>query len=239
MQPEAEDIDYRETAAVTEVHRAVQREHPEPGAGELEAPAWLIVLTMVLIGCAAFYLGAFSGGFSGNVFNERVGFIGADQAAGTGAASAPAAPETLAQLGKKVFAQNCVTCHQATGLGVPGSFPPLVQSDWVLGSPKRVSMIVLKGLQGPVHVKGQVFNGAMPAWGVNLTDKKIAAVLSYVRSEWGNKAGEITPDQVAAVRKAVAAHAEPWTEADLLAVPVEAAASPAAATSGTAVPAKK
>lgn len=237
MQPEAEDIDYRETDGVMELHRAAEREHPEPAAGQLDAPAWLIVLTMALIGCAAFYLGAFSGGFSGNVFNERAGFVGADQAGGPAAASA--APDTLAQLGKKVFTQNCVTCHQATGLGVAGSFPPLVASEWVMGSPKRVAMILLKGLQGTVHVKGQTFNGAMPAWGANLTDKKIAAVLSYVRSEWGNKAGEITADQVAGVRKEVASRAEPWTEADLLAIPAEAASNPAVPVSGASAPVKK
>ena len=244
MQSGPDDLDYRETQDVTQVHGAIQREHAEPVTGTLPAPGWLIVFAMILIGCAAFYLGAFSGGFSGSVFNERQGF-GGDQGAGTagGAAGVAAAPETLAQIGKKVFAQNCVTCHQPTGLGLPPSFPPLVQSEWVLGSPKRVTMIVLKGLQGPVHVKGQVFNGAMPAWGTNLTDKKIAAVLSYVRSEWGNTAGEITPEQVAAVRKELVARTEPWGEADLLAVPADAPAGPAAAATapqktGSAAPAQ-
>ena len=243
MQQGADDLDYRETPDVTQVHGAIQREHAEPVTGTLPVPGWLIVFAMVLIGGAAFYLGAFSGGFSGSVFNERAGFAGADQtseAAGA-AGGAAAAPETLAQLGKKVFAQNCVTCHQLTGLGLPPSFPPLVKSEWVLGSPKRMTMIVLKGLQGPVHVKGQVFNGAMPAWGANLTDKKIAAVLSYVRSEWGNTAGEITPEQVTAVRKELAARAEPWAEADLLAVPADAPAGQATPTapqkSGPAAPA--
>ena len=240
MQSGSDDVDYRETADVTEVHGAIKREHREPETGALPAPAWLILFGTFLIGFACFYLGAFSGGFSGNVFNERVGFIGADQASGgtlAGGAGAAAAPETLAQLGKKVFTQNCVTCHQPTGMGLPPAFPPLVQSEWVLGTPKRIEMILLKGLQGPVHVKGQVFNGAMPAWGALLTDKKIAAVLTYIRSEWGNTAGEITPEQVAAVRKEVAARGEPWTEADLLAVPQEKAAAPAATSPTPAAPA--
>ena len=239
MQPEAEDLDYRETADVTSVHAAIKREHAEPETGNLPAPGWLIVLAMILVGIASYYLGAFGGGFSGSVYNERAGFAGADTGAGGAGATAAAAPETLAQLGKKVFTQNCVTCHQATGQGLAPSFPPLVQSEWVLGSPKRATMIVLKGLQGPVHVKGQVFNGAMPAWGTNLTDKKIAAVLSYVRSEWGNKAPEITPEQVTAVRKEIAAHAEPWTEGELLAVPANApiAGAPAPSPAASASPA--
>ena len=239
MQPGADELDYRETADVTTVHGAIKREHAEPEAGTLPAPGWLIVMAMFLVGFASYYLGAFSGGFGGNVYNERAGFAGADTATGAaGAGATPAAPETLAQFGKKVFTQNCVTCHQATGLGLAPAFPPLVQSEWVLGSPKRTTMIVLKGLQGPIHVKGQIFNGAMPAWGVNLTDKKIAAVLSYVRSEWGNTAGEITPEQVAALRKELAARSEPWTEADLLAVPANASIGGAPAASA-APPAKK
>jgi len=88
-------------------------------------------------------------------------------------------------------------------------------------------------------VKGQVFNGAMPAWGANLTDRKIAAVLSYVRSEWGNNAGEVTPEQVASVRKEVAAHVDPWAEADLLAVPADAKLEAAATPAPSASPAKK
>ena len=100
-------------------------------------------------------------------------------------------------------------------------------------------MILLKGLQGPVHVKGQIFNGAMPAWGINLSDKKIASVLSYIRSEWGNKASEITPEEVIAVRKEFAARVDPWAEADLLAVPAEATTPQAASAKAAATPAKK
>ena len=228
MQPGAEDVDYCETVDLNEAH-AVQREKQEPTAGFLPGPVWLLMSALGLFGIAGYYMGAYNGGFDASVYDERAGLSATETAAGgAGAGAATAAPETLAQQGKKVFTQNCVTCHQASGLGLPPAYPPLAGSEWVVGSEKRAIMILLTGLQGPVHVKGQAFNGAMPAWGGNLTDKKIAAVLTYVRSEWGNQAGEITPEQVAAVRKETASRAEPWGEADLLAVPADAKVEAAA-----------
>lgn len=241
MQSGDDNLDYRETEDVMIVHGAIEHEDKKPADGAVPIPPWLIAIAMVVTFSAAYYLGAFSGGFSGDIFNERLGSSAEGGSnAGAGSGSGAAAPvETLAQQGKKVFTQNCVVCHQPTGMGLPPTYPPLVKSEWVLGTPKRAVMILLKGLQGPVHVKGQVFNGAMPAWGLTLTDKKIAAVLSYVRSEWGNNAGEITPDQVTAVRKEVAAHSDPWAEADLLAVPADAKLETPAPPAASASPAKK
>jgi mono/diheme cytochrome c family protein len=230
--------DYRESADISEVHAAIKREHQEPEARSMPVPAWLLVVSAVAGAFAFTYLGLFHGGFSGDVFNEwdsspRLLFSESTKTAGA-ASNEAAKEETLAEQGKKVFSGNCVTCHQTTGLGVPGSFPPLAGSEFVLGSPKRLTMIVLKGLQGPVEVKGAKFNGAMPPWEKTFTDKKIAAVLTYIRQEWGNKAPEITPDQVAAARKEFASRTEPWTAADILAVPADAtlpggSAAPAAA----------
>jgi hypothetical protein len=81
-------------------------------------------------------------------------------------------------------------------------------------------MIVLKGLTGPVKVKGQQFGAAvMQPWDKTLTDQKIADVLTYERSEWGNNASPVTAEQIAALRKELASHAESFTEHDILAVP--------------------
>jgi mono/diheme cytochrome c family protein len=156
------------------------------------------------------------------VFNENAG-AQVQKAKGAGGDTAAATTEdTPIAQGKKVFAQNCAVCHQPTGLGLPPAFPPLAKSEIVNGSPKRISMIVLKGLQGPVKVNGVAFNGAMPAWEKTLTDKRIAAVLTYVRQEWGNTAPEITVEQIAAARKEFKGRADPWGEADVLAVPADA-----------------
>ena len=83
-------------------------------------------------------------------------------------------------------------------------------------------MIVLKGLTGPVKVKGQQFGAAvMQPWDKTLTDQKIADVLTYERSEWGNNASAVTAEQIAALRKELASHPESFTEHDILAVPDE------------------
>jgi len=98
-------------------------------------------------------------------------------------------------------------------------------------------MILLKGLQGPVTVEGHLFNGAMPAWGTSLTDKKIASILTYIRSSFGNKGGEITPDQIADARKEYASHPDSWHESDLQAVPPTAELPGGAAPAPAAAPA--
>ena len=243
--------EYRESTDINNAHAANQREHQDQGAERAPSPAWLLVFSGIAVALACAYIGVFHGGFSGEVYNEldsspRLLFSESTKTAGA-ATEVAAKEEPLAVQGKKVFLANCVACHQATGLGVPNSFPPLVGSEFVLGSQKRLAMILLKGLQGPVEVKGAKFNGAMPAWEKALTDKKIAAVTSYIRQEWGNKASEIQPEQIAAARKEFAARAEAWTAADILAIPADAdlpgaapAAAPAApaAAAPTAAPAK-
>ena len=83
-------------------------------------------------------------------------------------------------------------------------------------------MIVLKGLQGPVTVKGQQYGTAvMQPWDKTLTDQKIADVLTYERSEWGNNASPVTSEQVAALRKELANHPNSFTEPEILATPDE------------------
>jgi hypothetical protein len=83
-------------------------------------------------------------------------------------------------------------------------------------------MIVLKGLTGPVKVKGQQFGAAvMQPWDKTLTDQKIADVLTYERSEWGNNASPVTTEQIAALRKELANHPNSFTEPEILAAPDE------------------
>ncbi|MEO8335483.1 MAG: cytochrome c [bacterium] len=103
--------------------------------------------------------------------------------------------------GAAVF-QRCASCHQATGAGIPGIYPPLAGSEIVAGPPARVIGIVLRGLSGPVVVRGATYNAAMPPFGTGqpLSDAEVAAVLTYVRSSWGNASPPITPQEVARER---------------------------------------
>src|SRR5688500_13021389 len=201
-----ERIDYRETSDVTEVHGAIRREHSDPRADVTPIPLWLTAICGVAICWAGAYIGAFHGGFSPNVFNERESSPALlfPTTAKKGAGDGAGAVQSLAAMGKSVYS-NCQPCHGAAGLGVPGQFPPLVNAEWVVGGEKRFVAILLKGMQGPITVNGAPFNGVMPAWEKTLTDKKIAAVASYVRSSWGNAAGEISEAKVTAARAEFAA----------------------------------
>jgi mono/diheme cytochrome c family protein len=118
--------------------------------------------------------------------------------------------------GAAVFVR-CATCHQPTGLGTPGVFPPLAGSSIANGPASIPIRIVMRGLTGSVTVKGQEFNGVMPAYGVGveMTDAEIAAVLTHVRSSFGNRGGAVTPAEVARERAAIATKTGPWTAAEL------------------------
>lgn len=109
--------------------------------------------------------------------------------------------EQSMERGKRVYGQICIACHQATGEGVPQAFPPLAKSDFLMGDKKRAIGVLLNGLQGPVEVNGQKFNGLMP--NLNLDDADIASILTYVRKSFGNQATDmIGIDEVAAARAA-------------------------------------
>jgi mono/diheme cytochrome c family protein len=103
--------------------------------------------------------------------------------------------------GKKLYesAGSCVACHQPTGLGLPGAFPPLAGSDWVSDGPDRLIAITLKGLQGPVLVNGKQYQSMMPPQ-VLFNDGQLAKILTYVRTAWGNKGSAITESQVKKIR---------------------------------------
>ena len=112
-----------------------------------------------------------------------------------------AAPETPLDKGKKVFGQYCASCHQASGAGQPGSYPPLVDSEWVIGSKERLAAILLKGVQGSITVKGAVFSTqVMPAQESVLSPEKLADLMTYIRGSWGNTAGPVSVDEVNAAK---------------------------------------
>jgi len=102
--------------------------------------------------------------------------------------------------GTQLYAKYCLTCHQADGNGVRGQFPPLAGNNKITGPSTDVIRIVLFGLEGPLTVNERDYNQLMPAQGY-LSDQQIADILSYVRSNWGNKAPPVTPEDVAKTRK--------------------------------------
>lgn len=103
--------------------------------------------------------------------------------------------------GLAVYNQVCLICHQANGSGVPMMFPSVAGSDVVLGDHKKLIDIVLNGMQGPLDVNGDRYNGVMPPQKDNLTDRQVADLLTYIRSAFGNSADSVSVKEVAAQRK--------------------------------------
>ncbi|MBL1378561.1 copper-containing nitrite reductase [Zobellella iuensis] len=101
--------------------------------------------------------------------------------------------------GKRAYEANCQACHQGSGQGIPGAFPPLAASDYLNEDPIRAIDVVLHGLKGPIKVNGQAYDSIMP--GMRLSDEDAANVLTYVLNSWDNQGGEITPAQVAKRRE--------------------------------------
>jgi len=123
--------------------------------------------------------------------------------------------------GAEVFSRegHCVTCHQSDGQGLPDSgFPPLAGTDWVTGDSDRLIKLTLKGLMGPIEVRGKTYPGQVPMTPFEhlLKDDEIAAVLTYVRNSFGNKASAIQPNQVLKVRESIKSHIGLLQPADLL-----------------------
>ncbi len=128
---------------------------------------------------------------------------GSLQAVSTVAAATEKGTPTLAQqiaAGQALFNGTCSVCHQPTGQGLEGVFPPLAKSDFLMSDLNRAIGILLNGLTGAVTVNGKTFNSVMPPMS-QLNDDEIANILSYVRNSWGNQNGAVTSADVSAVRK--------------------------------------
>lgn len=113
------------------------------------------------------------------------------------------AAETPTGSGSALFTANCAACHQATGEGIKGIFPPLAKSDYLMADKERSIRIALQGTSGPMTVNGVEYQGVMPA-PTQLDDAQVAAILTHVRSSWGNTGDAVTAAEVAKVRVALA-----------------------------------
>lgn len=208
-------------AAITDesllaVHEQLLGKQPDEKAHYRLMPLSLLFLFSGLIFFGGTYLGRYAGHFSPAVFNEN-----AHPPKPVDPNAKPAIDPLVA--GKAVYGAVCAACHQPTGLGLPGAFPPLAGSEWVKGSEERIIRIVLHGLTGPIKVKGTEYNGApMPATGpgsgYNLSPEKVAAVITYVRHEFGEGASAVTTEKVAEIRAKEGNHA-PWTVPELEKLP--------------------
>lgn len=185
----------------------------EPQAGNAAMPVWLLMAVLVVLLFGGIYFDANGGGFSQQVYAP---YHSVDELKNF---QPPGGDDDLV-LGKRVFEQVCALCHGVDGMGKVGQAPPFKASEWVLtDNTGRLIRIPLAGLTGPIKVNGQEWNLAMPAMGAALPDDQLAAVLSYMRNSWGNKASKITPADVKACRAAAASHTQQWTADELMKLP--------------------
>ena len=134
----------------------------------------------------------------------RPGYVPRVETAGLGPAEA-----ALVERGAELYV-HCTGCHQATGAGLRGFYPPLVDSDLVLGAPEPLVAILVHGIEGLMTIRGVHYNQQMPPAPFP-TDEDIAAIASYVRTAWTNDAEVVNADLVASVRKATSGQRGPWS----------------------------
>ena len=122
-------------------------------------------------------------------------------------------PDSVLARGKRLYVQ-CLSCHQANGRGLFPVYPPLADSDYVLGDPKRLAAIIMHGVEGQVTVLGRTYNQQMPPAPIK-SDEDIAAVMTYVRQAWDNNAPGVSPELIAEVREATSGRSGPLNAKDL------------------------
>jgi mono/diheme cytochrome c family protein len=188
---------------------ALTAEPAEPKAGGTTMPMWLIMLLCVLGYWGMVYFDSRGGWFHPQVYAPYATL--AEIAELQPASDADA----LVNRGKVVYETVCALCHGADGAGKPAQAPPLAGSEWVTDPVERIIRITLHGLAGPITVKGEEWNLAMPAMGAALPEEDLAATLTYIRQAWGNKSPAVSVEEIRAVKTANAGRMQPWTAEDL------------------------
>ncbi len=192
-----------------DVHAQLMREKEEPQEGFSPVPIFLMFVFAALCFWGGVYLIENGGDFRWDAYSPDF-----DPNAG-----APAPVEIpLFARGEKVFRNQCAQCHQASGLGVPGVYPPLAGSEWVTEHPEVVARILINGLSGPVEVAGKTYNGNMPAFGpsgLNLKPKELAGVITFIRQSWGNSAPDMTDAMMETYLASYSSRGTAWSAAEL------------------------
>jgi len=180
----------------------------EPGRVETPAPipTWTWVLALVVMTWAMWYVASEYRSHAEALAAAAPGAVAPASVpaspASTGTSSTSAAQPAWKARGAQVFGNYCSSCHQLTGQGLPGVFPPLAGSATVKASdPSEHLRTILDGLQGKT-IAGVAYPAVMPPFGPQLADADVAAVINHERSSWGNDAPLVQPEDVAAARRA-------------------------------------
>jgi mono/diheme cytochrome c family protein len=231
VHPDSTDLD--------RIHAAAKREKVDLQPGTQPTPSWVMFLGMLVAIVAGGQLGVMTGGFEFETSNPFAMAKAPDpRPKGPGADAGGDAFQIAMKKGSGGYAV-CGGCHQGSGLGIAGQFPPLAGSEWVLGGTERLIRVVQHGLTGAITVKGANYNmpGGMQGFGAAMSAGDLANVLTYIRNTWGNEAPMITKEMVETVRAAEGSRATQWTMAELETfadknVPGEIPAGPGATAGG-------
>jgi len=171
----------------------------EHRAASRPVPVWMIVFSIILVFWGMIYFDQHSGWCSPVVYIPYHSYKEVDD-------HNPHLEGPDIRNGREVFNRICSLCHGMDGSGKPGQAPPLAGSEWVnAAGVERLARIPILGLSGPIDVHGEQYEFASGMTAVAATremmsDKDLADILSYIRQAWGNKASEVTAQQVAEIR---------------------------------------
>ena len=186
-------------ASLREQGAAVAREKRLRENGLEPIALWLILVcgVFVLVGGAVLGKGGSLLGYGELV---KKGYLRAEA---PGGGPVVLTPIPILQAFRKEGAKHyskCAGCHQPNGQGGNG-IPPLAGSEWVTGNTQQLSQIIIHGLKGPISVAGSSYSGNMPAMGDGLGKKELAALMTFIRTEWGNKGKLVTIEMAEAALK--------------------------------------
>lgn len=198
-------------------------EQAEPRVGRQGVPVWLLVGMLILFYWGMVYFDANGGWFNTQVYGPYHSVEEVDAWWPKGG------DDAIFDRGRILFSPNCAICHMENGVGNPGNgCPPLINSEWVKAEgPNRLIRLISKGSMGPIEVNGKSYNGTMLPVGDGLPGdeqakcEQIAAIISYIRKNFGGISQIVTPEQVAKVREQIKGRTTSWSPQELLGTPVK------------------
>ena len=203
------DKEHNSEIEKTDLNDPLSRENEEPRENSSPMPVFILFIFAALCFWGGVYLVEHDGGFSKNAYTFDYN---------PDAKVVPVEIDLFAR-GQKIYNAQCIACHQTSGQGVAGAFPPLVGSEWVLGHKEILARILINGLNGPIEVLGNTYNGNMPAFGpsgLNLKPLDIASVLTYIRQEWENEGSDFAVETMETYMAQYSARTTPWTAEEVV-----------------------
>ncbi|WP_134439361.1 c-type cytochrome [Methylacidiphilum caldifontis] len=181
-------------------------------------PRWFLLFSFLVVLLALYILLFETGGWKNNIFDSRSlfwGYIPKPKSKEEVKKSVVEAKMDTMALGKDQYQAMCSACHQQNGLGMTGQYPPLANSEYVVGNKARLGAILLNGLSGELKINGSSYNGIMPGWKTALTDQKLAAIMTYIRNSWGNHADKVDEAEIKELREKYGKKEGSWTVDEL------------------------